>query len=187
MKIRVEVCTQCFILGVVNSKGICQSCTFRNNHDGKNQFEVYNDRAKINQSIKVNNIPNSKTNPIKTPKKRVKQDFEKLQRRQEIIDQDEELYKYIFDTTPDKCEECGTQLPDQFRDDEGKVVCRWQYSHILGKGAFPEFRHHKRNINRLCFSCHQKWEFSDRTKMNIYERNQTTIQQLYDEKNKVEI
>jgi hypothetical protein len=36
------------------------------------------------------------------------------------------------------------------------------FSHILTKGAYPRFRHNKKNILLMSFEEHQEWEFTDR-------------------------
>jgi 5-methylcytosine-specific restriction endonuclease McrA len=99
-------------------------------------------------------------------------------RREMMTSLDEQTYQLVFERTEHRCEECGARLPDRFRDDDGKVICRFQYSHILTKSSHPELRHNPKNFNRLCMSCHGKWEFGDRDKMRIYESNKIIIQQL---------
>jgi len=98
---------------------------------------------------------------------------------------DEATYQEVWDNSDCCCEECGTWLGDDFRIN-GKVNNKSFYSHILGKGAFPEFRNDPRNFNLLCPSCHSNWEFwplDKKEKMNIWEGNQITIQMLKDEYN----
>ena len=67
------------------------------------------------------------------------------------------------------CEECGRPLPEY-----SAVFC----SHILSRGAHPEKAVDGRNINILCFKCHQTWETGNRKAMRIYEKNQQTIEKL---------
>src|SRR5690349_3865438 len=43
------------------------------------------------------------------------------------IDADEKFYEECFNNSDHRCEECGCELPDTFRDDNGKVVARWRY------------------------------------------------------------
>lgn len=54
-------------------------------------------------------------------------------------------------------------------------------SHILSRGAFPEMRYDPRNVNILSLQAHNQWEFGDRTKMRIYQKNQVIIQKLKSE------
>lgn len=87
------------------------------------------------------------------------------------IDKDEAFYELIFNSHPHICEECGCSLPDQFRDENGKVIARWQYSHVIPKSISPELRHDPKNINRLCLECHSEWENGCKEKMKIYKQN----------------
>ena len=146
---------------IINSKGRCAKCQkLKNNGEGSNKL------FRTHQKKRVNKIYNSTQKRLKNDKKDA------------LINKDEELYEYIFETKTNVCEECGASLPGKFRDIEGNVIARWQYSHILSKGAYPQLRHNKENINRLCFECHQKWEFGKREEMNIYEKNLKVIEHL---------
>jgi hypothetical protein len=96
---------------------------------------------------------------------------------------DEETYKKVYNSSEKRmgfafCEECGKILSNSFRDSSGKIVNRFQYSHILSKGAFPEYRHNTLNFNILCQDHHQQWETGDRKSMKIYEKNQKVIEIL---------
>ena len=104
--------------------------------------------------------PNSlKRNPIK------KTLSEKAKNQ---IAADERFYQEIWDERPHYCEECGKFLGDELQ----KVF----FSHILTKGAHPELRHEKRNINVLCSEHHSAWEFSGkRNQMKINEKNKDAI------------
>tara|TARA_R110000772_G_scaffold13035_4_gene38980 strand:- start:7744 stop:8238 length:495 start_codon:yes stop_codon:yes gene_type:complete len=84
---------------------------------------------------------------------------------------DEEFYEKCFNASNHKCEECGKQLPDEFRGDDGKVIARWRYSHIIPKSIAPELRHEIENINHLCLEHHSKWENGDKKSMRIYDGN----------------
>ena len=99
-------------------------------------------------------------------------------KRNIALEKDREFYKHIFDTRPNICEECGRPLPDVFEDYNGNIVYIQQYSHILSKKAYPEHRHNKMNMNRLCGECHYEWEFGDRVSMNIYKGNQLIIEKM---------
>lgn len=86
---------------------------------------------------------------------------------------DEELYERVFNKCKvHECEECGNKLNEEFRNEDGKINLRSRYSHIIPKSIAPEIRHDDDNINNLCISCHQHWDFGDRTKMLIYDKNQ---------------
>ena len=152
----VKVCIECGSEWVVNQKyRLCQSCNFKRLH-GKSEFEFSRDSHK--------NIPS-------VSKRGVRQ-----------IDKDEETYRAVFNLLPNVCQECGTELPDVFRDENGKIVARFQYSHILGKQSHPEFRNEVRNFNRVCMVDHDNWEFGEKESMKIFKQNQETIQILYNER-----
>lgn len=165
----------------VNSKGICSECVYEINH-GKTRFEVALEKEKS----RPKKIYELKKTPLKPSKKRLKQIPIKkriTERGIKQIELDELTYEEVFNLKPCQCEECGTQLPDRFRDDEGRVIYKTQYSHILGKQAYPEFRNDKRNFNRLCGADHDQWEFGEKEKMKIFEKNQEIINILFTERN----
>ena len=89
------------------------------------------------------------------------------------------FYEKCFNECTDhSCEECGTDLPKVFRHD-GTIVARWRYSHIIAKSIAPELRHDVKNINHLCFSCHQLWEFETRKDMKIYKTNKERLPKYF--------
>jgi len=83
--------------------------------------------------------------------------------------QDNDWYESTFNQSTKVCEECGISL---------QGYSKAYVSHILSKGAFPEFRYEKDNINILCFDCHQRWEFKDKENMTIYPKNKRMIELL---------
>jgi hypothetical protein len=123
---------------------------------------------------------------VRAKKKRVDHSISKRThiKRIEQVQKDQSTYLEVFLKSPNVCEECGNALPDEFRDENGSINCIGQFSHILSKAAYPEFRNDARNFNRLCPNpCHDRWESHDKENMNIYEKNQIIIQQLLDERN----
>lgn len=86
----------------------------------------------------------------------------------------EKFYRYCLEHKPMICEECKKPI----RNPSAVNV-----SHILSRGAHPECSHDPRNVNILCWECHQKWENGDRDEMLIYENNQRIINQLKKEYN----
>jgi hypothetical protein len=148
------------------TRHLCSSCVFKLNHGGKSREEVYKERRSTSNKKKV------KKNKRKVPTKIL-----------QIIERDERFYEYIFNNSEHKCEECGCNLPDTFRSYEGKVVARFQYSHILTKGAYQKFRWHKLNWNRLCLDDHEKWERGDRKSMKIYKKNISLVQEIKENPN----
>ena len=167
----------------VNAKGLCSECQYLKTH-GKTRQETYSERRIEKDKLKPKQTYSYTLITLKSSKKRKKTvssillKNEKLEKRREQIRKDEETYEQVFNSRPHECEECGRGLSDVFRDENGMVVARWQYSHILSKAAFPEYRNDPRNMNRLCLDCHQRWEWKNRENMKIYEKNQLTIQEL---------
>jgi len=90
---------------------------------------------------------------------------------------DELFYEECFNLSNHECEECGKNLPTEFRDDRGRVIARFRYSHIVAKSIAPELRHNINNINHLCHKCHFKWDFQDRENMIIYSSNKVKFPQ----------
>lgn len=61
-----------------------------------------------------------------------------------------EMFKDIWSERPHICVKCGKYLAE--------MNVRY-FSHIKSKGAFPELRLDKNNIEILCVDCHYKYEF----------------------------
>ena len=99
-------------------------------------------------------------------------------KKKSMIERDELFYEKCFNMSDHKCEECGKQLPTAFRDDSGKVVARWRYSHIIPKSIASELRHDVNNINHLCLECHMRWENGDKENMNIFAENSERFPQF---------
>ena len=109
---------------------------------------------------------------VKTLKKPLKKPKNKFsEKTKEKIKADEEFYEKCFNMSDHKCEECGCDLPTEFRDDNGKVLARWRYSHIIPKSIASNLRHNIDNINHLCLNDHAKWENGDKESMKIYDKN----------------
>lgn len=142
--------------------GLCQECNNLRLHGSKygKQYQVSPKQRKPLKAKKGNSFR------------------QMSERAVDMIKKDEEFYEKCFNNSNHRCEECDARLNDVFRDDEGKVACRWRYSHILAKSIAPEFRHNLLNINSLCFLHHQQWEFGDKKSMKIYEGNQKRIKEM---------
>lgn len=82
---------------------------------------------------------------------------------------DQRFYKYCLTHKLLVCEECGKPILHP-----GAINC----SHILSRGAFPEMAFDARNVNILCAEHHAIWENGDRKRMQIYWKNNKTIQKL---------
>lgn len=148
-----EVCLGCGSKYIVNKKyKLCKNCNFIRLH-GKTYTESL--------------LSKERDKGIRKKKKRVNT-YQKISKTQGIHNRDKEIYREVFDSKENRCEECGSELPDQFEDEEGRVIFVTQYSHCLGKGAYIEYRHKKWNIQRLCSYHHHQWEFGDKKSMKIY-------------------
>ena len=60
------------------------------------------------------------------------------------------------------CENCGAYLKD---------YNATNVSHIISKGANPYMMYDPRNVNILCFWCHDLWENGLRQKLKIFGQN----------------
>lgn len=155
MKPKFGICKECEKNKPLNSRGICPECVFAANHNGQNRQEYYLSRSK--------------------GKGLDEDDLERIRK-------DEETYEQVFNEQPPFCLNCRRKLNTIFRDEKGKIIARYQYSHIFTKKAYPEFRNNPKNFNRLCFFCHNQWEFGDRSEMRILPINEEIKEQLLKEK-----
>lgn len=150
---------------VVNKKyWLCDNCNYKRLHGGKSKFEIQKIKQKPKKSRSIKSS-------VKTKNKRT-----------ETLEKDRELYLEVFNTKPNHCENCKlegktVELPDVFEDENG-IVAIWQYSHILPKSTHPKLRHCLKNINRMCLSCHNTWDFGDKKSMAIYSQNLDIIKEL---------
>lgn len=151
--------------------GLCLECNNERLH-GSKYGKQYKFKRKPIDFSKTSKKPIIRLNKKKKEAAK-KSEFVKIHKREPIdnIKLDEEFYEKCFNLSDHKCEECGTQLPDIFRDENGKVAARWRYSHIIPKSIASKLRHVVKNINHLCLRCHSKWENGDRESMKIYEEN----------------
>lgn len=122
----------------VNAKGVCPDCIYRRNHDGKSSSEVYLERQR-NKPVKISYIKNKFNKPSG----------------------EKELFGEIWNERPHYCENknCNAFL--------GHEPLIQFFSHRKSKGARPDLRLDKSNIDLLCSKCHHEWEFGDRKKINI--------------------
>lgn len=87
------------------------------------------------------------------------------------------FYAYCIKHFPHVCENCGKPIPHPWATN---------VSHILSRGSFPSASHDCRNVNILCWECHNAWEHTTtRNKLNPWfvEKNERTIQMLKKEYN----
>ena len=149
---------------LVNAKGWCADC-----QKAKNRGENVNKPSTGHKKQSVEGYHTEERQRLRMA------NFERKKERMRI---DDEVYLKVFNIKPHKCEECGAPLPDVFLCEDGSVMSRWQYSHIITKGSRPDIRRDPDNFNRLCMEHHHKWEFGDRTSMRIYESNMKTMEIL---------
>lgn len=87
------------------------------------------------------------------------------------------FYQYCLHRFPKICENCGRRI---------EHPTATNVSHILTRGSHPEMAHDPRNINVLCFECHNLWEHKttrNRLRLWFVEKNERTIEQLKREYN----
>lgn len=146
--------------------GLCHGCNNIRLH-GSKYGKQYN---KINKSKK------SRTSRITKKKSKARKSLFleiKVGGRSvgKTLQQDELFYERCFNESNHKCEECGKELPTQFRGKDGKILARFRYSHIIPKSIAPELRHVIKNINHLCLKDHNEWENGKKTSMKIWKKN----------------
>lgn len=129
----------------------------------------------INKHFKLCTICNqTRLNSNKSEQKiieRIRHSPKETNKVQKKVDEDEKFYLECFNSSNHICEECGTPLPTEFSDINGKVIARFRYSHILPKSIYPELRHSIGNINHLCLIHHIQWDHGDKSIMKIYDFN----------------
>lgn len=138
-------CLQCGEVGIIsNSRGICVDCVFKNNHGGKSKIEVGFENRRERKRLKLMKGVRSRNKPLKITK------------TGEL-----ELFKEIWEERPHYCENksCRKFL--------GNILRVVFFSHRKSKGAYPELRLVKSNIDLLCPDCHHVWDFGDKTKIEL--------------------
>lgn len=154
-----------------NNKKNCKKCGFEKYIVNKHYnlcFLCNNSRLeelKIKSNISISNRKNRSLQRTKLIKGKILAD--------------EVFYEECFNSSNHKCEECGCNLPTEFRNEDGKIVARWRYSHIIPKSIAPKLRHDVRNINHLCLKHHIEWENGDKEKMKIYKGNKSLFKQYF--------
>lgn len=138
------------------------------------------DRLDSSKNKKRGNVPKNKPNALRRKKKPTEnygfvKNLVSKKNKSDKIKEDELFYEECFNNSNHRCEECGTQLPTEFRDVDGKVIARWRYSHIIPKSIAPDLRHELININHLCLKHHMEWENGEKENMNIYEKNKKRL------------
>jgi nitrate reductase cytochrome c-type subunit len=151
--------------------GLCLICN--NNRLQSNRGVKKNEATKYIQKDKK--LSSAAENRLKFEFKESLRRKTNEKKRNSAIIEDEKFYEQSFNLSNHKCEECNKQLPTDFRGEDGKVIARWRYSHVIPKSIAPELRHNLLNINNLCLQCHQEWENGNKFKMNIFNNNYTNF------------
>lgn len=141
-----------------------------------------NKKPKVDKFIKKKSNSNTTQNNRRIRKvtqgERVRRITSRGKRPGKNFELDEIFYEESFNRCKDhSCEECGKNLPSKFRSEDGKVMSRFRYSHIIPKSIAPELRHNLNNINHLCHKCHFEWDFGDKKSMDIYDENRKKFPQ----------
>lgn len=106
---------------------------------------------------------NSDPKPLPKPKKTFGYDYwtkvrkksaeKKKMKLQPIQDRDNKFYEFLWKKREHRCVECGNELMEHKKHN---------FHHKLpkrsGAGGMPYFRYDERNVEILCWSCHQKCE-----------------------------
>ena len=163
-------CKQCGSKYVTNKWfKLCSGCNNKRIH-GNEYGKPIDYKEKEIKPIRASKSKSTNKRIIDKGKAKVSKDNKSKTTKK--IELDEIFYEKCFKLSNHKCEECSEKLPDEFRNDEGKVIYRARYSHIVPKSIASELRHVVNNINHLCIKCHQKWDFGDKKEMKIYSKNQ---------------
>lgn len=130
-------CIQCSYERHVNSKSICGECVFQNNHNGKTRFQIQLEKHNEKRKIK-------QSKPIKIKFKKPTGE--------------RELFLEIWNERAHYCENPNCR---KWLGNEPKVNF---FSHRKSKGAYPELRLVKTNIDLLCGECHHQEDFGEKIK-----------------------
>lgn len=117
---------------------LCQECNHKRLH-GESRLESVLKKEK-QRKVKI----------YKLKKKRSKRSLKKPTG-------EKEMFLEIWEERSHYCVKCGKYL--------GEDPNVYFFSHIKSKGAFPELRLCKNNIELVCIECHQKYEFGNRDKL----------------------
>lgn len=128
-----------------NSKGVCPECVYKRNHGGKSMREVSFEKMKQKEL---------EQKASGSPKKRIKVVFKKSTGEKELF---EEIWG-------ERAHYCQNENCNKFLGNTPNIQF---FSHRKSKGARPELRLEKSNIDLLCCDCHHEWEFGDRNKIKL--------------------
>lgn len=90
------------------------------------------------------------------------------------------LFKRIWDTRKHQCEVCGAYIEE---------ATASNFSHLLPKGTYPDFKLNERNVMLKCKSCHDKWHLfgpQNLMKLSTWKSVCAKYEQLRREANRIE-
>ena len=136
MDLKLGNCIECGLFRSLNSKQLCSECVFKNSHNGKSRGEVYLERSNERNKRQI-----TKRKAQYKPKKPTGE---------------RELFLEIWNERGHYCEnpKCRKWLGDE-------PVVNF-FSHRKSKGAHPELRLVKTNIDLLCTKCHYNEDFGQK-------------------------
>lgn len=147
---------------------LCLECNNIRLH-GSKFGKQYKNTLKVNKPLK------SARNSRKEKVRRIDHSIKEPEKAS-MVELDEIFYEECFNSCKKhECEECSRELPNYFRNEDGKIEARFRYSHIIAKSIAPELRHTLKNINHLCVLCHSKWDHGDSKSMKIYNKNKKRL------------
>jgi DNA-directed RNA polymerase subunit RPC12/RpoP len=117
---------------------LCDECNFKRLHGGKSKTQVYNER-KVKRGVNISEGNKNRSKPKKNNKKPTGE---------------RELFLEIWNERVHYCTKCSKWL--------GEEPLAHFFSHIKSKGAHPELRLNKGNIELLCMACHEREEFGSK-------------------------
>lgn len=80
------------------------------------------------------------------------------------------LFRKIWDKRPHRCITCSTHIHEARAEN---------FSHVLPKGAYPEYKLDERNVVLQCGRCHQNWHIYGKELREL--RGWSKFFQLYDD------
>lgn len=125
---------------IKNIKGICPDCTYKRNHGGRSAQEISLEKQRAKPRI-----------------------FKRQQIKPKKSTGEYQLFLEIWGEREHKCSNCKADLSENV---SRRSFVKY-FSHQKSKGAFPELRLDKNNIELNCPPCHDLWEFGDREKFSL--------------------
>lgn len=138
MKDEHKKCKECGSPYIQNKTlQLCGECVYKKNHEGKSRQEVLHEKRK---------------NSVRLPKRRIQNT------RKKKPTGEREMFLEIWEERPHVCKNCGRHLGNEPR--------AHYFSHIHSKGAHPELRLKKSNVDLLCYDCHHDRDFGKGIKLD---------------------